>query len=136
MYGEDLYRLLPAIQSISFIYEYNMFKMKMKLNENQCSLMDTQEFCRSDSLPKWKCCIVRWTTETVITNLNENNVTYVKVILHQFWVKTSFPWKFIWNTMVPLPSYSCMFPVEICSQQLEICKSVYTFFVLSIVETN
>jgi hypothetical protein len=28
-HGEDLYRLLPAIQSISFIYEYNRFKMKV-----------------------------------------------------------------------------------------------------------
>ena len=30
VYGEDLYGLLPAIQSISFIYEQNMLKMKMK----------------------------------------------------------------------------------------------------------
>ena len=48
----------------------------------------------------------------------------IKVILYQFWVKKIFPWKFIWNTVVPLLSYSCMFQVEICSQQLEICKSV------------
>ena len=34
------------------------------------------------------------------------------------------PWKFIWNTVVPLLSYSCMFQVKICSQQSEICKSV------------
>ena len=39
----------------------------------------------------------------------------VKVILHQ------------------LLSYSCMFQVEICSQQLEICKSVCMFIVLAIV---
>ena len=44
----------------------------------------------------------------------------IKVILHQSWVKKMFPWKFIWNTVVPLLSYSCMFQVEICSQQLEI----------------
>jgi hypothetical protein len=53
---------------------------------------------------------------------------YLKVILHQFRVKTIFPWKFIWNTVVSLLSYSCMFQVEICSQQLEICKSVCMFF--------
>jgi hypothetical protein len=46
-----------------------------------------------------------------------------KVILHQFWVKKIFPENSIWNTAVPLLSYSCMFQVEICSQQLEICKS-------------
>jgi hypothetical protein len=51
---------------------------------------------------------------------------------------TSFGWrKFppensIWNTAVPLLSYSCMFQVEICSQQLEICKSVCIFIVLAI----
>ena len=32
-----------------------------------------------------------------------------------------------------LLSYSCMFQVEICSQQLEICKSVCMFIVLAIV---
>ena len=38
---------------------------------------------------------------------------------------------------VPLLSYSCMFQVEICSQQLEICKSVCMFIVLAIiVETD
>jgi hypothetical protein len=41
--------------------------------------MDTQEFGCSDSLPEWKFCIVRRITETVITKLSENNVTYVKV---------------------------------------------------------
>ena len=56
-----------------------------------------------------------------------------KVILHQFWVKKIFPSKFIWNTVVPLLSYSCMFQIEICSQQLEICKSVCMFIVLAIV---
>jgi hypothetical protein len=41
------------------------------------------------------------------------------------------------HTRLPLLSYSCMFQVEICSQQLEICKSVCMFFVLAIVvETN
>ena len=60
----------------------------------------------------------------------------IKVILHQFWVKKIFPWKFIWNTVVPLLSYSCMFQVEICSQQLEICKSVCMFFVLAIIVEN
>jgi hypothetical protein len=34
---------------------------------------------------------------------------------------------------VPLLSYSCMLQVEICSQQLEICKSVCMFTVLTIV---
>jgi len=38
----------------------------------------------------------------------------------------------IWNTTVPLLSYSCKFQVEICSQQLEICKSVCMFIVLAI----
>ena len=62
---------------------------------------------------------------------------YFKVILHQFWVKKFCPLKFIWNTVVPLLSNSCMFQVEICSQQLEICKSVCMFFVIAIVvETN
>jgi hypothetical protein len=41
------------------------------------------------------------------------------------------------NTAVPLLSYACMFQVEICSQQLEICKSVSMFIVLAIiVETD
>jgi hypothetical protein len=43
-----------------------------------------------------------------------NDTVIFKVILHQFW-----------NTAVPLLSYSCMFQVEICFQQLEICKSVH-----------
>jgi hypothetical protein len=56
---------------------------------------------------------------------------YIKVILHQFWVKKISPWKY------NLLSYSCMFQVEICSQQLEICKSVCMFIVLAIiVETD
>jgi hypothetical protein len=56
-----------------------------------------------------------------------------KVILHQFWVKKIFPWKF----KLELLSYSCMFQVEICSHQLEICKSVCMFIVLAIiVETD
>jgi hypothetical protein len=38
----------------------------------------------------------------------------------------------IWNMAVPLLSYSCMFQVEICSQQLEICKSVCMFIVLAL----
>jgi hypothetical protein len=33
----------------------------------------------------------------------------LNVILHQFWVKKIFPGKFIWNTVVLLLSYSCMF---------------------------
>ena len=39
----------------------------------------------------------------------------------------------VWNTAVPLLNYSCKFQVEICSQQLEICKSVCMFTVLAIV---
>jgi hypothetical protein len=35
--------------------------------------------------------IMRRITETAITKLSENNVTYVKVILHQFWVKKISP---------------------------------------------
>ena len=34
---------------------------------------------------------------------------------------------------VPLLSYSCMFQVEMCSQQLEIYKSVCMFIVFAIV---
>jgi hypothetical protein len=34
------------------------------------------------------------------------------------------PENLISNTAVSLLSYPCMFQVEICSQQLEICKSV------------
>ena len=57
-----------------------------------------------------------------------------KVILHQFWMKKKFSLKIqYWNTAVPLLSYSCMFKVEICSQQLEICKSVCMFTALAIV---
>jgi hypothetical protein len=41
------------------------------------------------------------------------------------------------NTAVPLLSYLCMFQGKICSQQLEICKSVCLFIVLAIiVETD
>jgi hypothetical protein len=48
-----------------------------------------------------------------------------------------FPENSIWNTAVPLLSYLCMFQVEICSQQLEICKSMCMFIVLAIiVETD
>ena len=57
----------------------------------------------------------------------------LKVILHQFCVKKCFPENSIWNTAVPLLSYSCMFQVEICSQQLEICTSVCMFIALAIV---
>jgi hypothetical protein len=56
----------------------------------------------------------------------------VKVILHQFWMQKIFPENSIWNTAVPLLSYSCMFQVEICSQQLEIGKFVCMFIVLAI----
>jgi hypothetical protein len=46
----------------------------------------------------------------------------------------NFPLKnSIWNTAVPLLSYSCMSQVEICSQQLEICKSVWMLIVLAII---
>jgi hypothetical protein len=45
-------------------------------------------------------------------------------------VKKFFPWKFNLEYDVPLLSYSCVFQVEICSQQLEICKSVCMFIVL------
>ena len=57
----------------------------------------------------------------------------LKVILHQFCVKKCFPENSIWNTAVPLLSYSCLFQVEICSQQLEICTSVCMFIALAIV---
>jgi len=41
------------------------------------------------------------------------------------------------GTAVPLLSYVCMFQVVICSQQLEISKSVCMFIVLAIiVETD
>jgi hypothetical protein len=49
--------------------------------------MDTQEFGCSDSLPEWKFRILRWITETVMTKLNENNVTYVKEV-YKLWL----PW--------------------------------------------
>ena len=58
-------------------------------------------------------------------------------IWHRYY--TSFGWRnffpqySIWNTPVPLLSYSCMFQVKICSQQLEICKSMCMFIVLAIV---
>ena len=55
-----------------------------------------------------------------------------KVILHQLWWRIFFPDNSIWNTAVPLLSYSCMFQVEICSQQLEICKSMCMFIVFVI----
>ena len=48
------------------------------------------------------------------------------------WRKFS-PENSIWNTAVPLLSYSCMFQVEISSQELEICKSVCMFILLTIV---
>ena len=48
-------------------------------------------------------------------------------------MKKISPENSIWNTAVPLLSYSCMFQVEICSQQLEICKSVCIIIVLTIV---
>ena len=56
--------------------------------------------------------------------------TLLKVILHQFGMNIFPPENSIWNTVVPLLNYSCMFQVEICSQQLEICKSVCMVFVL------
>jgi hypothetical protein len=45
-------------------------------------LMDTQEFGCSYSLPEWKFRI----TETAMTKLNENNVTYVKT-LYNLWLQ-------------------------------------------------
>ena len=45
---------------------------------------------------------------------SEKKFWLYKVILHQFWVKK-------------------MSQVEICSQQLEICKSVWMFIVLAII---
>jgi hypothetical protein len=59
--------------------------------------------------------------------------------ISNLWYYTSFGWRHffpensIWNTAVPLLSYWCMFQVEICSQQLEICKSVCMFINLAIV---
>ena len=49
-------------------------------------------------------------------------------------MKKFFPCKFNLEYGVPLLSlsYSCMFQVEICSQELEICKSVCMFIVLAI----
>ena len=44
--------------------------------------MDTPQFSFSDSLPEWKFRI----TETVMTKLNENNVTYVKT-LYNLWLQ-------------------------------------------------
>ena len=38
----------------------------------------------------------------------------------------------VWNTAIPLLRHSYMFQFEICSQQLEICKSVCMFIVLAI----
>jgi hypothetical protein len=38
-----------------------------------------------------------------------------------------------WITVVLLLSYSCMFQVEVCSQQLEICKSVCMSIIHAIV---
>ena len=68
--------------------------------------------------------------------LREENLSfinnYIKVILHQFWVKKCFHWKFnleYGGTFTKL----FIFQVEICSQQLEICKSVCMFTVLTIV---
>jgi hypothetical protein len=52
-------------------------------------------------------------------------VYHIRIIYYiSFGWRNFFPENSIWNTAVPLLSYSCMFQVEICSQQLEICKSV------------
>ena len=61
-----------------------------------------------------------------VVNLN----SYITPVLGE---EISPPENSIWNTAVPLLSYACMFQVEICSQQLEICKSVCMFIVLAIV---
>ena len=78
-----------------------------------------------------KECSENYATEFVDWRTDEMCSKYVrgfKVILHQF-----FPENSIWNMAVPLLRYSCMFQVEICSQQLEIGKSVCMFNVLAIV---
>ena len=53
-------------------------------------------------------------------------------------MKKISPWKFnLEYGSTFLLSYSCIFQIEICSQQLEICKSVCMFIVLAIiVETD
>jgi DNA relaxase NicK len=35
-----------------------------------------QDFGCSDDLPEWKFRILQWITETIMTKLKENNVTY------------------------------------------------------------
>jgi hypothetical protein len=57
----------------------------------------------------------------------------LKKYYNSFGWRICFPENSIWNTAVPLLSYAYMFQVEICSQQLEICKSVCMFIVLTIV---
>ena len=59
----------------------------------------------------------------------------IKVILQPVLGEENFSLKIQYGmpTAVSLLSYSCMVQVEICSQQLEICKSVCMFIVLAIV---
>jgi hypothetical protein len=60
--------------------------------------------------------------------MHNPNFLLFKVILHQFLVKKISPENSIWNTAVPLLSYSCMLQVEICSQttrNLQIRVHVY-----------
>ena len=75
---------------------------------------------------------IYWTKNSWNNNDLILKLRVFKVILHQFWVKKFSPENWIWNTAVHLLSYSCMFQVEICSHQLEICKSVCVFIVLVI----
>jgi hypothetical protein len=64
-------------------------------------------------------------------------VSEEKIYYTSFEWRNVFPENSIWNTTEPLLSYSCMFQVEICFQQLEIWKSVCMFIVLAIiVETD
>jgi hypothetical protein len=62
-------------------------------------------------------------------------VYHIRIIAKKYWFTRHETDRFlsIWNMAVSLLSYSCMFQVEICSQQLEICKSVCMFIVLAIV---
>ena len=68
--------------------------------------------------------------------VHEETNSFIEIITSCFGWRKFFPENLIWNTAVALLSYSCMFQVEICSQQLhelEICKSVCMFISLGIV---
>jgi hypothetical protein len=62
-----------------------------------------------------------------------NLISLLKYMYTSFGRRNFSPENSIWNMVVPLLSYSCMFQVEICSQQFEICKSMCMFIVLAIV---